>query len=97
MAQDGRRHVRRRHDGDGLEPDSLGASGFELTHFSGNDGTLEGMVHRALPVLSCQYHPEASAGPHDARVWFTAFRKLIAPRGAKASAKEALAASGKGQ
>ncbi|MFM8558173.1 MAG: glutamine amidotransferase-related protein, partial [bacterium] len=53
---------------------------FELTHFSGNDGTLEGMVHRALPVLSCQYHPESSPGPHDSRVWFRAFADLVAAR-----------------
>ena len=51
---------------------------FELTHFSGNDQTLEGMVHRRLPVLSCQYHPEASPGPHDSRPWFRAFAGLVA-------------------
>jgi carbamoyl-phosphate synthase small subunit len=52
----------------------------ELTHFSGNDGTLEGFRHRTLPVLSCQYHPEAGAGPHDARVWFREFGRLVAER-----------------
>jgi carbamoyl-phosphate synthase small subunit len=50
---------------------------FELTHFSGNDQTLEGMVHRRLRVLSCQYHPEASPGPHDSRPWFRAFREAV--------------------
>jgi carbamoyl-phosphate synthase small subunit len=63
-----------------VEPASLAQSGFELTHFSGNDQTLEGMVHGALPVLSCQYHPEASPGPHDARPWFSAFRELVMTR-----------------
>jgi carbamoyl-phosphate synthase small subunit len=53
---------------------------FEPTHVSGNDGTLEGMVHRSLPVLSCQYHPEASPGPHDARPWFRSFARLVAER-----------------
>ena len=52
----------------------------ELTHWSGNDGTLEGFVHRKLPVLSCQYHPEASAGPHDARPWFRVFAARVAER-----------------
>ncbi len=60
-----------------VDADSLEGAGFELTHFSGNDATLEGMVHRALPVLACQYHPEASPGPHDARPWFAAFRELV--------------------
>jgi carbamoyl-phosphate synthase small subunit len=53
---------------------------FDLTHFSANDGTLEGMVHRGLPVLSCQYHPEAAPGPHDARGWFAAFARMVATR-----------------
>ena len=56
-------------------PDEL-----ELTHWSGNDGTLEGMRHRKLPILSCQYHPEASAGPHDARHWFREFAEFATRR-----------------
>ncbi len=53
-------------------PDEL-----EQTHWSCNDGTLEGMVHKSQPVLSCQYHPEASAGPHDARPWFRRFAEQV--------------------
>ncbi|MEY4373899.1 MAG: hypothetical protein RL760_65 [Candidatus Eisenbacteria bacterium] len=64
-----------------VDGDTLPAGEFELTHFSGNDGTLEGMVHRSLPVLSCQYHPEAAPGPHDSRVWFRAFAAAIARQG----------------
>ena len=60
-----------------VDADSLPAGEYELTHFSGNDGTLEGMVHRGLPVLACQYHPEASPGPHDARPWFRAFAEHV--------------------
>ena len=63
-----------------VDPDTLGDSGFELTHWSGNDQTLEGMVHTTLPVLSCQYHPEASPGPHDSRPWFAAFRERVMER-----------------
>jgi carbamoyl-phosphate synthase small subunit len=63
-----------------VDGDSLPPGEFELTHWSANDGTLEGMVHRSLPVLSCQYHPEASPGPHDSRPWFQAFAKLVAER-----------------
>ena len=59
---------------------TLAGDEFELTHFSGNDGTLEGMVHRAWPVLSCQYHPEAGPGPHDSRPWFRAFAAAVAKR-----------------
>src|SRR5262249_35488353 len=37
----------------------------EPTPLNLNDGTLEGMRHRRWPLFSVQYHPEASAGPHD--------------------------------
>jgi carbamoyl-phosphate synthase small subunit len=66
-----------------VDDDTLTPGEFELTHFSGNDGTLEGMVHRKLPVLSCQYHPEASPGPHDSRIWFRVFADAIARHGRK--------------
>jgi carbamoyl-phosphate synthase small subunit len=64
-----------------VDVDSLPTGEFEPTHWSGNDHTLEGMIHRGLPVLSCQYHPEASPGPHDSRAWFRAFRDLVRERG----------------
>src|SRR5258705_9534382 len=75
-----------------VDADTLPAGEYELTHFSGNDGTLEGMVHRPLPVLSCQYHPEASPGPHDSRPWFRAFAGRVADR--RAARGEGLPAGG---
>ena len=63
-----------------VDLESLPAGTFEVTHVSGNDRSLEGMVHRTLPVLACQYHPEASPGPHDSRPWFTAFAEAVARR-----------------
>lgn len=49
----------------------------EITHINLNDQTLEGMRHRTLPVLSVQYHPEASPGPHDAGYLFDEFIALM--------------------
>ncbi|HZT78922.1 MAG TPA: glutamine-hydrolyzing carbamoyl-phosphate synthase small subunit [Gemmataceae bacterium] len=49
----------------------------EPTHVNLNDGTLEGMRHRRWPLFSVQYHPEASAGPHDSAYLFDEFRKLM--------------------
>jgi carbamoyl-phosphate synthase small subunit len=72
-----------------VDADTLPAGEFDLTHWSGNDGTLEGMVHRSLPVLSCQYHPEAGPGPHDSRPWFRAFAELVARRGRREPAPTA--------
>jgi carbamoyl-phosphate synthase small subunit len=49
----------------------------ELTHVNLNDGTVEGFRHRELPVMSVQYHPEASPGPHDSRYLFAEFVALM--------------------
>src|SRR3954452_22223478 len=49
----------------------------ELTHINLNDRTLEGMRHSRMPIFSVQYHPEASAGPHDSSYLFEDFRRLM--------------------
>jgi carbamoyl-phosphate synthase small subunit len=56
----------------------------ELTHVNLNDGTVEGFRHRELPVVSVQYHPEASPGPHDSHYLFGEFVDLMQARRARA-------------
>src|SRR5262249_43730975 len=71
-----------------VDPATLPAGEFEPTHWSANDGTLEGFRHRGLPVLACQYHPEASPGPHDSRPWFRAFARSVTHAGDIAVVRE---------
>lgn len=52
----------------------------ELTHLHLNDGTCEGIRHRESGAFSVQYHPEASAGPHDARYLFKRFIDQLDPK-----------------
>lgn len=49
----------------------------EVTHIHLNDNTIAGIALKNRPVFSVQYHPEASAGPHDSRYLFDQFIENI--------------------
>jgi carbamoyl-phosphate synthase small subunit len=59
-----------------------GAPALRVTHVNLNDGTVEGLMHRELPIFAVQYHPEAAPGPHDARPLFGEFLKAVRSGGA---------------
>lgn len=48
-------------------------SEIQVTHMHLNDHTIAGIAMKSKPVFSVQYHPEASAGPHDSRYLFDQF------------------------
>ncbi|MGD0898365.1 MAG: glutamine-hydrolyzing carbamoyl-phosphate synthase small subunit [Thermoguttaceae bacterium] len=72
----GRVEITTQNHGFAVAADSLPAE-FEVTHLNLNDNTIEGMRHRKVPAFSVQYHPEASAGPHDSNYLFAEFRKMM--------------------
>ena len=49
----------------------------EITHRNLNDNTVAGVKHKELSAFSVQYHPEASAGPHDSEYLFNRFRESM--------------------
>jgi carbamoyl-phosphate synthase small subunit len=63
-----------------LNPDEV-----EITYKSLNDNSLEGLRLKNKPVLSVQFHPEASPGPHDAHNIFAEFFKMVKSYGSKSA------------
>jgi carbamoyl-phosphate synthase small subunit len=61
----------------GTETEIPGAPALAVTHVNLNDGTVEGLRHRELPIFAVQYHPEAAPGPHDARPLFQQFMETV--------------------
>jgi len=60
-----------------VDMESLTDPDVELSHINLNDNTVEGLVHKKLPLFSVQYHPEASPGPHDAGYLFDRFTEMM--------------------
>lgn len=60
------------------------ASGFRVSQVNLNDGSVEGLRHRELPIETVQYHPEGAPGPLDALAVFDRF--VAACAGARRSA-----------
>ncbi len=72
----GRVEITTQNHGFALDPESFGDE-IEVTHVNLNDQTVEGIRSRQQAAFGVQYHPEASAGPHDSHYLFGDFRKML--------------------
>ncbi|XP_055825175.1 carbamoyl-phosphate synthase small chain, chloroplastic-like [Solanum dulcamara] len=59
-----------------VDPESL-PDGVEVTHVNLNDGSCAGLASSKMKLMSLQYHPEASPGPHDSDPVFGEFIQLM--------------------
>ena len=69
-------HITSQNHGYAVDPDGL-PSEVEVSHVNLNDDTLEGLRHRSLPIMSIQYHSEASPGPRDNEYLFDRFLDMM--------------------
>ena len=72
----GRVHITAQNHGYALDADSLPPS-LEVSHLNLNDQTVEGLTHRDYPIVSIQYHSEASPGPLDNVYLFQRFLDMV--------------------
>jgi carbamoyl-phosphate synthase small subunit len=76
----GQVEITSQNHGFAVDPQLFEKPEFVQTHVNLNDGTVEGFRHRELPIISVQYHPEASPGPHDSHYLFGEFVSLMRAR-----------------
>jgi carbamoyl-phosphate synthase small subunit len=72
----GQVHITSQNHGYAVDRDGLPGS-IEVSHVHLNDGTVEGLRGVNDPLLTIQYHSEASPGPHDNMYIFQRFVQML--------------------
>jgi carbamoyl-phosphate synthase small subunit len=74
----GRVHITSQNHEFQVDAESIpGASGYFVSMVNLNDGSVEGLAHRELPIFSVQYHPEGCPGPQDNQYVFERFLRMV--------------------
>jgi len=74
--QTGRVYVTAQNHGYAVSSDNL-PDELEVTHIDLSDNTVEGLRHKSLPIMTIQYHSEASPGPLDNEYLFDQFVEMV--------------------
>jgi len=72
-----RSYITSQNHGYAVQHESIILKGMEVTHLNLNDGTVEGMEHRDLPIFSTQFCPESSEDANDSGYLFDKFIKMM--------------------
>jgi len=72
-----RSYITAQNHGYAVKHDSIILKGMDVTHLNLNDGTVEGMEHRDLPIFSVQFYPENSPGANDSEYLYDKFIAMM--------------------
>jgi len=70
-------YITSQNHGYAVDADSLDGTGLEVYMTNLNDGSVEGLNHKNLPINTIQFHAEASPGPWDCKWIFDRFVKAL--------------------
>ena len=77
VRHNGKVYITSQNHGYAVDMGSLDGTGLIADHINVNDGTVDGMKHTELPIMSVQYHPEARSGPQDTTYLFDEFVSML--------------------
>ncbi|MEM3926659.1 MAG: glutamine-hydrolyzing carbamoyl-phosphate synthase small subunit [Desulfurococcaceae archaeon] len=74
-------YITTQNHGFAVDERSLVDTGLVLWFKNIDDGSVEGYLHRELPIIGVQFHPEGGPGPWDTVFVFNMFEKMVINHG----------------